>query len=99
MPRESGASSSQGRPCGYWIAGDDERDAADRTKKRLALRVDARFQDRRWLEDQHTARRDLHLPTGLRVATQALASLADDEGPERGQSHRLAALKALRDRP
>jgi hypothetical protein len=68
-------------------------------KNALALRVDARFQDRRWLEDQHTARRDLHLPTGLRVATQALASLADDEGPERGQSHRLAALKALRDLP
>jgi hypothetical protein len=65
----------------------------------LALRVDACLQDGRWLEQEHTARRDLHLLTGLRIATQALASLADDEGPERGKSHWLAALETLLDFP
>jgi hypothetical protein len=58
----------------------------------LKLRVDACRQDRRWLEDHHTARRDPHLLAGLGVPTHALSSLANDEGPERGKPHRLAAF-------
>src|SRR5436190_6546565 len=63
----------------------------------LGVSVDPLLQDRRRLEHHHTTRRDWHLGTSLRIATDALTLLADDEGAERRQLHGLAALQAVRD--
>ena len=43
------------------------------------------------------ARIDRHLDAGLRVAADALALAADDEGAERGQLHGLAGSQAVAD--
>src|SRR4051794_32945756 len=59
--------------------------------------VDPLLQDRRRLEHHDPAGRDRHLGAGLGVATDALTLLADHEGAERGQLHRLAFLKAIGD--
>src|SRR5262249_19408170 len=60
------------------------------------MAVDPLLEDGRGLEHHHAARRDRNLSSGLRVAADALAFLADHERAERGQFDCLALLKAVR---
>src|ERR1700730_7694221 len=64
---------------------------------RARVRVDPLLEDRRGFEDHHAPRRDRYFLAGLGIAADPLALLAHDEGSERGQLHRLAALKTIGD--
>src|SRR3981081_3342742 len=55
--------------------------------------VDALSQDRGWLEDHDSPRRNGCRPPGLRVATHALRFLGHDKGAERGELDCFAAFK------
>src|SRR5262245_44676167 len=61
--------------------------------------VDAVLHDVAGSEDQHATRRDWHLLTGFRVATNPLALLADVERSERGEFDCLALCQSLREHP
>src|SRR3546814_14255128 len=57
--------------------------------------VDAVLQDMGRAEHKDPARQDRHFLTGLRIATDALALLADREAAERRQLHHLDTYKGL----
>ncbi len=58
---------------------------------------DALLQDRGWLEDYHTARRNDRVLAGLWVATHPLALIANNKGSEEGELDCFAGFETVGD--